>query len=671
MTYFPVLERLHVSKYGLYPGSGGDGKFDVDLKPGLTVVLGANGLGKSTLIHLLFRMLTGPFDISLPGGSIGQSEVAEEALGRKRQLAFGARVMDGAESAKATLAYSLGPKRFVVTRRLKDLELEAYTVDDEPGANEKSLKAELLSCTRLNHFGEWIFMLRTMVFFFEDRRQLVWDPAAQRQLLRQLLLTPEQAQEWRALERTILQEDTRMRNLQAALRREEREDEEIKRKTMSAPAVRQALSEAETHRRQLAEAYDKQVSEVEARDALRHRHRFDALRGESELHAAMHELERARLSAVEARFPSSEASMRYIFSRLMSDAVCLVCKTPEQDVKRTQLVQAIDAKRCVVCDSPVQQSGEGVADISDERIASLVERVDVARVALGAAKALLKESAAQYDTLAKTLNKTVEDLADVDEKIETLVRQLPPEEQALRRQNDDLSALKQRIVAIRAQIKTKREEFATSMATYRESIRNFADSIKAQFDESAQGFLLEDSALRWSPARATVGQAGLDGLDPIEYPAFSVEMSGANFEQVVRRDGPEQVSESQREFIDLAFRMALIHVAAPDHAATILIDAPESSLDAVFVQRAANVLARFANRNSLNRLIVTSNLAAGHLIPAMLIEAEADASRRRSRIVDLFEEGVPTRAMRELAEEYEQLRTQLFTQIEAGNERSA
>ena len=92
-------------------------------------------------------------------------------------------------------------------------------------------------------------------------------------------------------------------------------------------------------------------------------------------------------------------------------------------------------------------------------------------------------------------------------------------------------------------------------------------------------------ALIWAPHKAQVGEYG----PQINFPAYELEM-GADFPSPVRRSGPEQVSESQREFIDLAFRMALMRVAGPERAGTLVIDAPESSLDAVFVTRAADVL---------------------------------------------------------------------------------
>ena len=63
MINFPILRRLDVQRFGLFPGSVGSDGLCVSFKPGLTIVLGSNGLGKTTLVTILFRTLTGPFDI--------------------------------------------------------------------------------------------------------------------------------------------------------------------------------------------------------------------------------------------------------------------------------------------------------------------------------------------------------------------------------------------------------------------------------------------------------------------------------------------------------------------------------------------------------------------------------------------------------------------------------
>lgn len=662
----PVLKRLQIRNYGLYPGLNRDGVFDIDLAPGLTVVLGANGLGKSTLVNILFRMLTGPWNVNLPDGNLGTANLLAVPLNPKFRSTFSARVNDAARDAQATIEFTIGARNFVVTRSLQKLDLVAFSVDGVSGRiDEEEFKSAVLAASSIYSYGEWIFILRTMVFFFEDRRMLVWDPTAQRQLLRCMFLEPEQAHDWWLAEREILELDTRMRNLQAALSREEKEERKNQSLSKAAPEVRAELTSKETLLQGTLERQAKLIENIEELDNARRRHRLDALRSAETLHAAVHELERARLAAVEARYPSADESMRYIFSRLMTDDVCGVCQTPGRQEKRAQMLHAIDTKHCVLCDATVEPLAGEPVNLTDERVIALRARVEEAKVTEEATRKSLETSSTDYTLAEKSLVELNAEASELSADIESLVRQLPPEEQAARRQSDEMSKLKKRVTAMNADLQVKREAFAGKLATYRRKIGNFAAQVKTEFDTIAGGFLIEDVSLSWTPMRMPLGQAGTSGLvlTPIEYPSFSIEMTGANFSTVQRRDSPEQVSESQREFIDLAFRMALVRVGTKSHTSTIIIDAPESSLDAVFVNRAAKVLATFANANKTNRLVVTSNLAAGKLIPAMLKAVESDPRARFNRIVDLFNAGVPTRAMTNLRAEYEELREELFAQI--------
>ena len=64
MINFPIFEQSDVSDFGLFPGMVKDPRgLSIKFQPGLTLILGANGLGKTTLITILYRLLTGPFDI--------------------------------------------------------------------------------------------------------------------------------------------------------------------------------------------------------------------------------------------------------------------------------------------------------------------------------------------------------------------------------------------------------------------------------------------------------------------------------------------------------------------------------------------------------------------------------------------------------------------------------
>src|SRR5438046_4376628 len=100
--------------------------------------------------------------------------------------------------------------------------------------------------------------------------------------------------------------------------------------------------------------------------------------------------------------------------------------------------------------------------------------------------------------------------------------------------------------------------------------------------------------------------------------------------------------------------MAFMEVAS-EAGGTLIIDAPESSLDAVFVKQAATVLTRFGNVEAGNRLIVTSNLVDGDLIPELLRRSRIVSSRDR-RVIDLLRIAAPTAATKRLHKEYAEVR---------------
>lgn len=670
MAYFPLLHKLVTEHYGLYPGPDKRGRFEVPFRHGLTLIVGANGLGKTTLVTLLFRMLTGTADIDLPNGKIGSADLKLQNLDAWSKRQFAQRVNDSARDSRARLQFQLGGRKFEVERRLTDLALIAMSIDGVAmETDEATYQSAIIAAANLGSFADWILVLRTLVFFFEDRRALVWDPGAQRQLLRALLLTPGEAQDWTKRERHILGLDSRMRNLQAALRREVKERNKVVQRETNAPGVRQALAAAETRLEQLNEQHAVLVQRLDNTDRVRERSRRDALRAEAERDKKLRELERARLLAIDAHLPNADDSIRFILARLMSDETCLVCGTEGVAEKRHALEHALDERHCVVCDSSLAPIVDPVVtEITDERLHALKDSYEALTIQAAEQTKARDDANAQHLAASAELATCVEERDETDQKVRDLLLQLPPEQRRVTEQQRKLDAVNEMITDLRAELKVARTEFAEFLGAHRVRIGEFSESIKAKFGEAARGFLFEESQLTWAPTRTQVGQAGADGAVEVEYPAFAVELTGSNFESVKRREDPNEVSESQREFIDLAFRMALVHVASPESAATLVIDAPESSLDAVFVDRAAVVFDRFAKASGsvANRLVVTSNLGAGQLVPRLL-KRTAPPDNPMAPVVDLFHAGVPTRAMVELQVEYEGLWNDLRNEAASGD----
>jgi AAA domain len=669
MINFPIIDRLEVTNFALYPGDAGKGGLKVDFKPGLTLVIGANGLGKTTLINIVYRMLTGPFDISgLQGRTdLGNIDLKPSGLSTFGRSTFASRVKDGAKDATARLSLTLGKHDVVIERRLSDLKLVLFQVGKKShDTNEiEDFQGEISRLVGVWSFGDWILLLRHIVFYFEDRRALVWDPSAQRQLLRFLFLPAKVAQKWSETERIILEMDSRARNLNAAVSREERALAVSEVKVEASADIREELKALEALQdvdNSLREKFNKALVELDStRQASRLRH----LKIEQEREGRYRELERAKLTAIEARFPDKADTARYILAQLLTEADCLACGHHVPAVQE-EFDRRIKREHCVVCGSDLSKPGlpHVPSKMADRRVNKAIEELNAIEPERENAAAILRTAESEF-------NATVSEIAELDSKIaqrslrvDFLVGQLPPAESEIHRQRSELAGMRGRVETLRADLEILRTEFGIFVESESRQLIAHSSKIKKVFEAYSEGFLLEQCSLIWSPQRARVGQTGM----LIEFPAFELEMTGASFTSPVLRSGPEQVSESQREFIDLAFRMALMEVAGADGAGSLIIDAPETSLDAVFAARAAKVLARFAEPKRGNRLFITSNLVEGNLIPELL-SLSSTQGRSLSRLVDLFKIAEPTAATRQLRVEYRKIMDKLVKQLSSSRRR--
>ncbi len=652
MINLPVLNRLDVTDYGLFPGKQDELGLHIHFIPGLTLVLGANGLGKTTLVTILYRMLTGPSDISaLTGtGILGTASIRATTIPPYQKTAFAQRVVDGARTASARLTFNLGNYLVEIERNLKDLQLIGFQVNGvEQSLDENSFQQKISELVGVWSFGDWILLLRHITFYFEDRRALVWDSSAQRQLLRILFLPIELARRWSIEEREILELDSQMRNLRAVINRVTQRVDTVESKVKSAENVlaeMKSLDESQLVDVAEREAMDKGFADLELK---RQTARLRLLKAEQERETRFRELEHARLMAIESRFPDRSESARYLLAQLLTSSECLFCGNQVPDVAAI-LESRVSTHQCVICGSELAKviTETDFAGVTDSQISEYVAALQVIEPELTEAKLGLHEAEAEYNDLIHKGAKLDVAITQRSSRLEELVRRLPPGEAERLKQHEELALFRRQVETMQAELVSKRSAFIEFLQTENRSLVAKAQEIQSVFNFYAQGFLFDDCILTWSPHLQQLGQSG----EMIEFPAFEVELGGTNFPSLVIRSGPEQVSESQREFIDLSFRMALMEIAAAGSFGSLVIDAPESSLDAVFSNRAAVVLARFAQPERQNRLILASNLIDGKLIPK-LISLTKSKQEDNSGIIDLFQIAEPTRATREMKSEYE------------------
>lgn len=657
MVGLPVIQRLDIDNYGLYPGpeSGAPG-LHVEFMSGLTLILGANGLGKTTLVTLLFRMLTGPFDIPKVGDgeAIGNKSSESAPITRPERRMFAERVVDKAANAQATLTYVLGYRHIEVARQVQSLDLHSLIVDGvEQESSEERYQEIVREAAGLASYGDWILVLRHLVFYFEDRRALVWDPAAQSQLLRLLFLTIEESREWSNREREILKLDSSVRNLGYMVRKEEKRLATVEASRQPEPELRQQLallqSVQDEDQERLATLNDQLMLLINDRQRVR----VNSLRAEQVQESAMRQVERLQLETIAAAFPNATEAARYIVGHLLAEDQCITCGTEVPELARS-LRERVQELLCPVCGSDGFDITEGRTSPS-AAIAEATERARAASTESAAFSAQRLEAEAAYSAALAEVSSLTAVIDRRAAEMRDLLLRLPPSDPDIHGQVSDLTRMRSRLEVEKHDLASMRDVFQDFIADVKSRIEQRRNAIKEAFDRFAGGFLVEDCELKWLPKPRRIGQSG----EQIEMPSFEVDLTSAGFLSPARRSGPEQVSESQREFIDISFRMALMEVAG-QAGGTLVIDAPESSLDAVFVTRAADVLTRFSTTHENNRLVITSNLIDGDLIPKLLAKAGITSSND-PRVVDLLSIAAPTRATRDLASEYLEIRRRLFS----------
>jgi predicted ATP-dependent endonuclease of OLD family len=176
MIVLPLFRKLKIENYRLFPGVPEGNGIEYDFAEGVTLIAGINGLGKTTLVTALLRVLTGPVDLSGAGLplQVGSTLPEEPAQLRPDVLRFfGQRVSDDARDAKVTLEVTFAKTRVLVTRNLRNLSLSEFRISGKSAlANtnpEKTFQTDICRLMNLSSFVDVLMLLHYVVFFPERR----------------------------------------------------------------------------------------------------------------------------------------------------------------------------------------------------------------------------------------------------------------------------------------------------------------------------------------------------------------------------------------------------------------------------------------------------------------------------------------------------------------------
>jgi DNA repair exonuclease SbcCD ATPase subunit len=597
----PRIQSLVLKNFSLYSTQP---TVEVQLDKGVFCLAGANGLGKSTFLAAVNFALTGR--VSDPNRTfLSIPEFYRHTEDFSTEFFDGRIGEDDREYAEVTLEMKVGTQTYRLTRGMFEPEelrrLEIISDDGAPLTKAKNLKPRelhdvysknLATDIGLHSFEQYVFLQHFVFTFDESRHLLFWDA--------------------KILERALYiafgvdQKDA------------ERADE-LRRDSEKADSLARNANWQATELRKKLEDIQKAVGGKSATDDsedLRSEHESLA-KSTDDLERKAQGVENAlkdtnlKISDFSARQASLRAEYEIEFSRRFQTQTA---------VEQSPVVaMSLTGDRCEVCGS------EGTA------VSASIQRK------LNNHQCPMCEQA-----ITPATNKDMKAIQALDQKISTTRASLADCTKQKDRLQKEFTEAQTKWSAARASlIKFEEkngaalEEFVrpkqidsidATMKRYRTQIEELLDKKKGQYDkrnERRKELTLLQRGLvdRYAQAETEFVPTFIDlaqrfiGLDldiRLETPqnlgvALLLEVKSSARRQF------HQLSESQRFFIDIALRMAMIkYMSSPESKGSFFVDTPEGSLDIAYESRAGDMFARFVHDGF--GIIMTANINTSRLL---------------------------------------------------------
>jgi hypothetical protein len=581
-----------------------------DMRSGSVFCLaGANGLGKSTFLAAVNYGFTG-IAASPTRKFENFRQYYNDSLEWSRTY-FDGRIDElDRDLAEIELHFTIGETSYRVVRslseptKLRGLTIQSsdsvtptVNVNQEDGSEElhRTYADQVLSDSNLGEFAQFAFVQHFLLTFDERRHLLFWDEAASEPALYVSFgLAADVTVRASDLRKKINKAESDARNAQWQATQAMNRIRDLGFDTSAAPATADLL---EQHEALVA------ATELASEEHRRSNQRAADARLELAEVAATHASLRAQYSALFARQydTHSAPSLHPLVVAALGEGSCGVCGTDSPEVAAAVRYK-IDSGMCPLCSSVLRQTvGEPdyaaslssldaeLAEVS-ERVQSRAERVE--RLVQESATATARLESAQ-EALASFMIASSDAVAvgraAVDSVAATRIAQLQAERFDAQRRRD---------------VHRQRRD------AYKEELRPLQDELTETYASAEAEFvpLFRELAFKFIGIDLDVFlNANANGL------SIGLEVAG------VRRRGTTELSESQRFFLDIALRMALVeHMTRGQGGATLFIDTPEGSLDIAYEARAGELFAEFVKRS--NQIVMTANINASQMLRSLARE---------------------------------------------------
>ncbi len=598
----PRPERVELRNFTLYKR-----RRDVhaDFRSGVFCLAGANGLGKSTFLSALNFAITG---VVLPpaGGTrfLGADDLYQDALN------YSANHFDGRISpadhdlAEVELQMSVGQRHYTLVRGMfAPLGLRSLVIVDQDGNRQdlsgahiddgerhEHYQRSLLADTGLQAFSQLVFLQLLILTFDEQRRLLFWDDrVTQVALFIAFGVSPEQASAAEELLRQVDKADSLTRNLQWQATGVRKQLEALIAATEGEEPGDGGTAAEHERLQQRAEKASEQLSRAEAASSDS---AVNMANVASQLRAAQAEYEQLYASRLGS---NRRAADHPVIVHTLGEGVCAVCGSADEQVVSV-VRECLADSLCPLCASDLPESvGDDAGELArleevGQRIVELERSLDEQRGAFERHRGEVDGAEGRLRELQRSLEEFRQENSLALARVSAAGAVVEEATQGLQSQINSLLELKERERKRRDSAKRELKKLQGELV---DAYSRVEDDFVPRFTELAHRFL-------GVPLEVDLERRSTDMY-------LRLSLADSN------RRKPDELSESQRFFVDIALRMALAQqMSSAAHPACMYVDTPEGSLDIAYESRAGSMFGDFVSGGS--QLIMTANINTSELL---------------------------------------------------------
>lgn len=587
----------------------------LDTSDGPYVILGGNGLGKTTFMQAVIYGLAGGLD----------EKIEDTKSFRWSNSYFSGRLTSSQiASAQVEVDFRLGKHAISVRRGFRASNVTA--VRDGRGAWIEEDSSNAFGALLREYGGyldptDFAFLVHRLLYLPESRRLIAWDADAQIRLfmlLNQDIVVEREFREQRAQLKLL---DSKKRHFRVAINNA---DAELARLLEYDREAEDSSEEPEDTAEQTEDDATRQslprlVSELQ--DAGRQR--ADAERRAKNVFGELSQLsgridtlrfqiETAEAGLVASFLEETEREQNLALAKLVEHSICPACGQRQSDLANLARQYVLQHK-CALCGS----------DQSQERNPELTQLQAELEELLGQQQA--------FEELIRLAREEIKGFRDQEINLQSQVNEIrfrQPVVAMIERNLPEMTADSLR------NLKRQLEDNEADAAAQIESIR---DMLSGQYEDFRRKMDVRMELLRASYVRYTTAFLGLAcGLNEVgQGGLLDLKLFVPRFDNVVRRQG-DSCSEAQRFFLDIAFRLALIDAACGERgAATFFCETPENALDMSYIRNVVTMFMNFARRR--HNILLTANVQTAGIAERIL--ERLPKRNRENHIMNLLKYG--------------------------------